>query len=115
MEEGKYRLCYVDGGVLYFTDDIKTQWGDDWNDAPADCNAGAPYSDEKHHIRYIAICPGALDGTWIMSHYSVQDIIKYNMIFFERGPVAIRAGMTMKRVIGILEKNHIPYGELIEH
>ena len=52
MEQGmskqtKYRLCYVSGddGVyqLWFTDRFDTQWGDDWDDSPAYCNAGDPY------------------------------------------------------------------------
>ena len=25
--------------------DLAQMWGDDWNDAPADCNAGEPYDD----------------------------------------------------------------------
>lgn len=37
-------LCYVDGPWAYFTTQpLDKQWGDDWNDAPYDCNAGAPY------------------------------------------------------------------------
>ena len=49
------RLCYVDGAFAYFTSqDVKTQWGDDWNDAPYEHNAGEPYewrkeSDEKEY------------------------------------------------------------------
>lgn len=38
-------LCYVEGGVAYFTTrDLAHQWGDDWNDAPYEHNAGSPYS-----------------------------------------------------------------------
>ena len=111
----KYRLCYAVGSVMYFTDNIRTQWGDDWDDAPADCNAEPPYSDENHHIRYLAALPWELEGTAIMRHYSVQDIIKYRMTFFEKGNDEIKAGMTMKKVMTILGKHHIPFGELVEH
>ena len=56
-----FALCYVEecdqldirdkdderthkGYRLFFTNaDMKDQWGDDWNDAPYDCNAGWPY------------------------------------------------------------------------
>ena len=58
-----FGLCYVErcerldindeqgnrthvGLRLFFTNaDLKEQWGDDWNDAPYDCNAGWPYDD----------------------------------------------------------------------
>jgi hypothetical protein len=37
-------LCYVGHGVAYFTTrDLAHQWGDDWNDAPYEHNAGSPY------------------------------------------------------------------------
>lgn len=44
------RLCYVEGpdetgrGYAYFTTRaLAEQWGDDWNDAPYEHNAGTPY------------------------------------------------------------------------
>lgn len=46
-------LCYVHepwtstetNRVAYFTTQrLDQQWGDDWNDAPYDCNAGRPYT-----------------------------------------------------------------------
>lgn len=44
------RLCYVEYegavGVAWFTDrpvDGRQVYGDDWNDAPHNCNAGEPY------------------------------------------------------------------------
>ena len=51
-----YRLCYISeqdellSYKLYFTDNFDTQWGDDWNDRPANCNAESPYEDETHRI-----------------------------------------------------------------
>ena len=37
-------LCYVSGQWAYFTTQpLKDQWGDDWNDAPYEHNAGRPY------------------------------------------------------------------------
>jgi len=37
-------LCYVDEPWAYFTTkELSKQWGDDWNDAPYEHNAGSPY------------------------------------------------------------------------
>lgn len=44
------RLCYIDGGCAYFTTQpITQQWGDDWNDAPYEHNAGDPYTYSTHN------------------------------------------------------------------
>lgn len=38
------KLCYVDLPWCYFTTkELSEQWGDDWNDAPYEHNAGTPY------------------------------------------------------------------------
>lgn len=37
-------LCYVEFGWAWFTTQpLEKQWGDDWNDAPYEHNAGRPY------------------------------------------------------------------------
>lgn len=50
-------LCYVDGDSAYFTtQNLEDQWGDDWNDAPYEHNAGTPYglhSQEKWKIHVL--------------------------------------------------------------
>lgn len=54
----KTRVCeypnpeYEEGYThyLYFTDNIDKQWGDDWNDAPYEYNAGCPYDHETNII-----------------------------------------------------------------
>ena len=44
-------LCYVDGNRAYFTTDtLENQWGDDWDDAPYEHNAGCPYCMEGQLI-----------------------------------------------------------------
>ncbi len=60
-------LCYVeknfDDGVAYFTtQNIKEQWGDDWNDAPYEHNAGKPYDDHKFDAWKIIKIPFCVDG-----------------------------------------------------
>ena len=43
--EPAFRLCYIRGCWAYFTTQaLEKQWGDDWNDAPYEHNAGSPYS-----------------------------------------------------------------------
>ena len=43
-------LCYVKGPWAYFTTQpLKKQWGDDWDDAPYEHNAGEPYGPGYFH------------------------------------------------------------------
>lgn len=43
---------YIAGNThyFYFTDNMSEQWGDDWNDAPYEHNAGGPYDGETNII-----------------------------------------------------------------
>jgi len=77
------KLCYVDGmWAVFTTQDITKQWGDDWNDAPYEHNAGFPY--EWNPLREgspYEIVRVAFDGpletpcdNHLNSPYSVQDI-----------------------------------------
>ena len=44
MDDNCYRLCYVEGPWAYFTaGPLAEEWGDDWDDAPYQFNAGRPY------------------------------------------------------------------------
>ena len=43
------KLCYIQEGVAYFTNNDE-QWGDDWDDAPYEHNAGTPYEEEGYEI-----------------------------------------------------------------
>jgi hypothetical protein len=43
-------LCYIDGQWAYFTTQaLADQWGDDWNDAPYEHNAGTPNTWGNHN------------------------------------------------------------------
>lgn len=43
-------LCFADRGTLYFSDKkAEDMWGDDWNDAPLEHNAGLPYEDRCNY------------------------------------------------------------------
>jgi hypothetical protein len=43
-------LCYIwgDNHAYFTTQDLNEQWGDDWNDAPYEHNAGLPYEYDRH-------------------------------------------------------------------
>lgn len=50
MYNEKLKLCYVDDNVAYFTtQELSEQWGDDWDDAPYEHNAGRPYEPSYYH------------------------------------------------------------------
>ena len=75
-------LCYVKESWAYFTTQpLEDQWGDDWNDAPYESNAGSPYADGRPanagadwEPRW-EIITIAFDGPFeIPYHYSVEDI-----------------------------------------
>ena len=48
----EFKLCFIEGETfgslkLYFTEkEISEQWGDDWDDAPYEHNAGTPYTQD---------------------------------------------------------------------
>lgn len=47
-----FKLCYIEKSFAYFTtQDLDKQWGDDWDDAPYEHNAGQPYTPR---MRYYA-------------------------------------------------------------
>lgn len=55
-----YMLCYVEGPWAYFADrEPGEMWGDDWNDAPHECNAGTPYDHKGEKVVKVAY-----DGDW---------------------------------------------------
>lgn len=69
-------LCYIDRNFAYFTNDMKEQWGDDWNDTPYEHNAGEPYVN-KTSVTKIGFdtdlsTPSEIAG--LNSNYSVQSI-----------------------------------------
>ena len=37
------KLCYVSDNFAWFTSNFDKAWGDDWDDAPYEHNAGTPY------------------------------------------------------------------------
>lgn len=87
MTDNTPKLCYVEGAFAYFTtQDLDVQWGDDWDDAPYEHNAGRPYEFRPHdagsgkvpwHITKVAwdgpfLTPADIHGP--NSPYSVESI-----------------------------------------
>lgn len=74
-------LCYVEAGTAYFTTrPVAEQWGDDWDDAPYEHNAGTPYdayrdSDtwEVYTAKFDSYFRTPREG-YQNSPYSVEDI-----------------------------------------
>lgn len=73
-------LCFIDENVAFFTsNELSDQWGDDWNDAPFEHNAGYPYENGAIIIRIEYSAPieyQTPENGQLNSHYSVQEINK---------------------------------------
>lgn len=77
-------LCYVEGNWAYFTtQSLRRQWGDDWNDAPYQHNAGTPYEFGEHdrkagkkpwEITIVGFRAGLTTPEWSGRYWSVQQI-----------------------------------------
>ena len=76
-------LCFVKNNRAYFTTkDLSKQWGDDWNDAPYEHNAGLPYEPYGKEVGQWEIIEVLFESTLVdpgeramgNSVYAVQDI-----------------------------------------
>ncbi|HXV41904.1 MAG TPA: hypothetical protein VEC96_02480 [Anaerolineae bacterium] len=123
MDDNRFKLCYVSGSWAYFTtQDLEKQWGDDWNDAPYEHNAGSPYrfgernrerGEEPWEIKEVAF-DGPLetpaDRAWSgNSHYSVQQINAGSVAWLStdawvKKPVVIPAGTSLPDFIRLVHE-----------
>lgn len=111
-------LCYVEDTFAYFTNcPLEHQWGDDWNDAPYEYNAGtpydwSPYQLEKYGVPHYEISIMGFMGDFIMpkadylnSPYSVETINRGDVAWLRpklEGAAPIFAGCALsdfKRLI----------------
>lgn len=112
-----YRLCYVSGPWAYFTtQDVEKQWGDDWDDAPYEHNAGEPYEPMTERGEDWAIRKVAWEGPFVTpdeghlnSPYSVRAINRGWRVswlqtdeFHEGPPVSIPAGTIMREFVSLV-------------
>jgi hypothetical protein len=66
-----WRLGFVrDGYCVFFKDDPKDVYGDDWNDAPASCNAGQAHEEFE---RFSVYTDGPLAHNEGRPYYSAQE------------------------------------------
>lgn len=130
MEMAKqYRLCYVRDNIMYFTDNFKNQWGDDWDDIPYEHNAGEPYEwvdtltkeENKErgygHIRRIAYTDNWLiktpNSNYVNSPYSVESINKGAISWLYHEDIGIlKGGATMSEAKKWLRDVGVLWGEL---
>jgi len=115
-------LCYVDGPWAYFTTrKLSEQWGDDWDDAPYEHNAGTPYDysehDKKEGREPWQIIKVAWDGDFeppseghYNSPWSVEQINAGAVAWLRTSrwrtgkPVIIPAGTTLERFCELIRK-----------
>lgn len=125
-----FQLCYIDSdkSCAYFTDNFEKQWGDDWDDAPYEHNAGTPYESwnelvkdsenifekewEVHPIKIKKVhfetndytehtpCTGELN-----SPYSVKDINRGVVAWLWTDKFSISAGTTLEEFIKTIQNN----------
>lgn len=122
LNMNEFRLCYVENGWAWFTtQDVRKQWGDDWNDAPYEHNAGEPYAwmsymGERGTELY-SLLKVAFDGpletpdAWhLNSPWSVEQINSGAVAWlvtarYTSGPqVAIPAGTTLAEFIELVKR-----------
>ena len=129
MENKEYYLCYVDGNKAWFTDNWEHIWGDDWNDAPYEYNAGNPYKHYYENGKEIPIglkeLYYELPNEWVKlpcdfglnSPYSVEMINKGAVAWIVGNNFIIPAKTEYKKFIKIIEENdgiiYIPRKEII--
>lgn len=124
-----YKLCYIDGNKAWFTNNFDKQWGDDWDDAPYEHNAGSPYDHWseliednediikrkwKHHEIKHKVLYFETDGfsemlpcdKYINSPYSVEAINKQEVPWLIADGFEIFAGTTYENFIDIIEKHN---------
>ncbi len=110
-----YRLCYVEQLTdciyrVYFTSDFNNQWGDDWNDSPAESNAGEPYNDKTKLTSIIISFDWISDIFYGGKYASVEDLNKKIFPWIKYKEFVIQGGMTRQRFLNECAK----YQENIE-
>lgn len=109
-----FKLCYVDDGLAFFTNkDLKEQWGDDWDDAPYEHNAGYPYDngDNNHYVISLFFEADLREPNFlhINSPYSVEDINNGAIPWlsspsYDSNKVFIKAGTTVEKFINKIKQ-----------
>lgn len=128
MSKDIYKLCYIDENKAWFTNNFEEQWGDDWDDAPYEHNAGEPYDNwseliednkdiwkrkwKHHQIKHKVLYFETNDwstqlpcDSYLNSPFSVEDINKQEVAWVHTDKFDIFAGITYENFIDIIEHN----------
>lgn len=109
--ETEAKLCYVEDNFAYFTtQELSEQWGDDWDDAPYECNAGKPYEDEGWRIIKVAFDAPSLFTANIVGDFSVEQINSGAVAWLHschslKKVISIPAGTTIFEFKGLIWKS----------
>lgn len=110
-------LCYCEEGWAWFTTcPLDKQWGDDWNDAPYEHNAGLPYEWATYRdVEPYELVKVAWDGPFMLpghehlnSPFSVEainrgDIAWLRPDYYADFKIPIPAGTTLTSFIEIVK------------
>ena len=128
-------LCYVDGQWAYFTTrKLSEQWGDDWNDAPYEHNAGTPYEYHDHDkkegrepwtISKVAYdgdfetpCEGHNNSPWSVEQINAGAVAWLRTSKWNKTQAIIPAGTTMPRFCELIAqgggRTYLPNVELCD-
>jgi len=110
MTERDYekRLCIIRNDFACFVSDYENVRGDDWNDAPYDCNADWPYKEfEQIKVYFEDGNCFYRPGTSWTQYYSLDTMRKYKIPFIicANDGGNIIPGMTLKAFIEIIKAN----------
>ena len=106
----KYQLCYIDNiddwntFKLYFTSVFEGQWGDDWNDRPANCNAEPPYTEGRDIYTIIIEFNSYGQITFGGKVYSVEDMNTKKACWLIYDNITFEGGDTLEEVYDKLSK-----------
>jgi hypothetical protein len=109
-ERSHWKLCYIRYGRAFFCEKEPSEvWGDDWNDAPYEHNAGWPY-DPHVAVMYDGDFDTP-DTHMLNSSYSVEMINAKNVPWLKSNryssapPFQIWAGATLAEFVDIVLSN----------
>jgi hypothetical protein len=106
-------LCYIkDCWAFFTTKPLSEQWGDDWNDAPYEHNAGTPYQDTPGQITKLAWeanldqpCDGHRNSPWSVEQINAGAVAWLRSpSYVGRRKIVIPAGTPLSQFKSLINK-----------
>lgn len=119
MNDNIPRLCYLENGIMYFTNDMHNVCGDNWDVDKYKLNAGEPY--EQYVTAMLAFhqtkdTPIYYEPYVCGGEYSVEEINDGAIPWLYCKPAGpLHAGATRVECVAWLNKAHMVWGELELH